>query len=290
VLRLAIQKSGRLSQDSLNLLEECGIKLSSGRSGSRLKAPALNFPLEVVFLRDDDIPRYVEDGTAHIGIVGENVLREVGCKADIILPLGFSQCRLSIAVPRESEMQTVIDLEGKRIATSYSSTLREFLWSRKVNCSIHHISGSVEVAPSLGLADAICDIVGSGSTLVSNGLKEIELVLHSEAVLIGSPGITANSVVDGVGALLEKLLFRIRAVRNAVGMKYVVLNAPKVALDKIIALLPGIKSPTVVPLAEEEWCAVHSLVNESEFWDKLELLRDAGAEGILVVPIEKIIR
>ena len=286
VLRIALQKSGRLSDDSLRLFKECGIKFDSGTG--KLKSASSNFPAEFLFLRDDDIPGYVEDGVADVGIVGENVFEETR-KAHIslepVFKLGFSRCRLSIAIPRGETYGGVADLHGKRIATSYPVILSNFLQKHGVEADIHVISGSVEIAPGIGLADAVCDIVSSGSTLLSNGLKEVETIFQSEAVLIGHP-----SLPDEKRRILHKLLFRIHAVQAAAAHKYVVLNAPNAALPRIESLLPGLKAPTVVPLDTPGWSAVHSVLSEEDFWEKIDALREAGAEGILVVPIEKMIR
>lgn len=282
LLRIAIQKSGRLYEDSVKLLKECGIDLRNVKD--RLKTESDNFPLEVFFLRDDDIPQYVEDGVADIGVVGENVLLEKDRKATVIEPLGFGKCRLSIAVPRAMDYNNVRDLQGKRIATSYPLLLNRYLKEHNVQAEIHEISGSVEIAPGIGLADVVADLVSSGSTLFMNGLKEVETILRSQAVLIKHEGLD-----DARSAILDKLLFRIRSVKKASRNKYVLLNAPNDKLQSIIALLPGMKSPTVLPLAESGWSSVHSVLNEDEFWDKIEQLRAAGAEGILVVPIEKMI-
>ena len=286
VLRIALQKSGRLSDDSLRLFKECGIKFDSGTG--KLKSASSNFPAEFLFLRDDDIPGYVEDGVADVGIVGENVFEETR-KAHISLEpvykLGFSRCRLSIAIPRGETYGGVGDLRGKRIATSYPVILSNFLQKHGVEADVHVISGSVEIAPGIGLADAVCDIVSSGSTLLSNGLKEVETIFNSEAVLIGNPALP-----DEKRRILDKLLFRIQAVQAAAAHKYVVLNAPNAALPRIEALLPGLKAPTVVPLDTPGWSAVHSVLSEEDFWEKIDALREAGAEGILVVPIEKMIR
>jgi ATP phosphoribosyltransferase len=281
-LRIAIQKSGRLNEDSIRLLRECGIEFNNGQQ--KLKAEAYNFPLEVFFLRDDDIPQYVEDGVADIGIVGENVLLEKGRKVKLVERLGFGKCRLSLAIPRNEKYKSVNDLEGKRIATSYPDLLKRFLKKRKVTAEIHEISGSVEIAPGIGLADAICDLVSSGSTLLTNGLREVETVLQSEAVLV------ANKNLDTVQQrILERLLFRLHAVRKARHNKYILLNAPDAQLPEIIKLIPGMKSPTILPLAQKGWSSVHSVIQEDEFWDSIERLKAAGAEGILVVPIEKMI-
>jgi ATP phosphoribosyltransferase len=281
-LKLAIQKSGRLHDDSIKLLKECGIDISNGVN--KLKAEAANFPIEVFFLRDDDIPQYVEDGVADIGFVGENVVFEKQKKLEITEKLGFGKCRLSIAVQRNEQYTGIQFLEGKKIATSYPVIVADFLKSNNVNAEIHEISGSVEIAPGIGLADAICDLVSSGSTLFMNGLKEAEVILQSQAVLIKNNEIDADKTI-----LLERLLFRIQSVKKAKNNKYILLNAPNDKLQEIIGLLPGMKSPTVLPLAEEGWSSVHSVLNENEFWDIIEQLKAAGAQGILVVPIEKMI-
>jgi ATP phosphoribosyltransferase len=281
-LKLAIQKSGRLHDDSIKLLKECGIDISNGVN--KLKAEASNFPIEVFFLRDDDIPQYVEDGVADIGFVGENVVFEKKKKVAIAEKLGFGKCRLSIAVQRNEQYTGIRFLEGKKIATSYPVIVSDFLKSNNVNAEIHEISGSVEIAPGIGLADAICDLVSSGSTLFMNGLKEAEVILQSQAVLIKN-----NEIDEAKTKLLERLLFRIQSVKKAKNNKYILLNAPNDKLSEIIGLLPGMKSPTVLPLAEEGWSSVHSVLNENDFWDIIEQLKAAGAQGILVVPIEKMI-
>ena len=281
-LKIAIQKSGRLHDDSIQLLKDCGIAVKNGHN--QLKSVADNFPLEVYFLRDDDIPQYVEDNVAHIGIVGENVLFEKDKSVDVVEQLGFGKCRLSIAVQKGEQYAGPDYLLGKKIATSYPVLTQKFLDENKVRAEIHEISGSVELAPSIGLADAVCDLVSSGSTLFMNGLKEVQTVLKSQAVLIRSKELDPEQE-----RLLNQLLFRIRAVKKAKNNKYVLLNAPNDSLDRIIALLPGMNSPTVLPLAESGWSSVHSVLNEDEFWEKIEALKKAGAQGILVVPIEKMI-
>lgn len=281
-LKIAIQKSGRLFDDSVGLLKECGIDLRNVKD--RLRTESDNFPIEVFFLRDDDIPQYVEDGVADIGIVGENVLHEKGRQVDVTERLGFGKCRLSVAVPRSQEYGGVASLAGKRIATSYPRLVGEFLAQHGVSAEIHEISGSVEIAPGIGLADVVADLVSSGSTLFMNGLKEVETILQSQSVLI------RNRQLDtGKLALLDKLLFRIQAVKKAKRNKYVLLNAPNEKLQEVISLLPGMKSPTVLPLAESGWSSVHSVLSEDEFWDRIEALKAAGAQGILVVPIEKMV-
>ncbi len=281
-LRLALQKSGRLSEASAQLVEACGIRFSRAKNG--LRAMADNFPLEILYLRDDDIPGYVADGVADVGIVGENVVAEKRKPVATLERLGFGRCRLSIAVPRGEAYEGLADLHGRHIATSYPNLLSDFLAAHGIEAGIHEISGSVEIAPSIGLADAVCDLVSSGSTLLSNGLKEVETIFRSEAVLIAHPHLDAERTV-----LLDALRFRIRAVRKAQNFKYILLNAPNEALDRVTAILPGMKSPTVMPLAEEGWSSVHSVVNENDFWEVIESLRAAGAQGILVVPIEKMI-
>jgi ATP phosphoribosyltransferase len=280
-LRIAIQKSGRLHEDSMRLLKECGIDISNG--GNKLKAAAGNFPLEVFFLRDDDIPQYVEDAVADAGIVGENVVYEKKKEVEVLEQLGFGKCRLSLAVGRNEVFQKAT-LNGKRIATSYPVLLQQYLDNNKINAEIHEISGSVEIAPGIGLADAICDLVSSGSTLLTNGLKEAETILHSQAVLIQNKQLSSAKQ-----KLLQRLQFRIRSVKKAKNNKYILLNAPDDKLNQIISLLPGMKSPTVLPLAEPGWHSVHSVIDENDFWNIIEQLKDAGAQGILVVPIEKMI-
>lgn len=281
-LKIAIQKSGRLSESSLKLLKECGIEFDNGLN--KLKAEAYNFPLEVFFLRDDDIPQYVEDGVADIGIVGENVLLEKNKDVKTVERLGFGKCRLSIAVPKDKKYKSIKDLEGLRIATSYSTILAKYLKKNKITAEIHEISGSVEIAPGIGLADAICDLVRSGSTLFTNGLKEIEVILKSEAALIATKKLSAEKLT-----ILEKLLFRINALRAAKSNKYILLNAPNEKLATICKILPGMKSPTILPLVEKGWSSVHSVVQEDKFWEIIEKLKANGAQGILVVPIEKMI-
>jgi ATP phosphoribosyltransferase len=281
-LRLAIQKSGRLHDDSMRLLKECGIDISNGVN--KLKADATNFPIEVFFLRDDDIPQYVEDGVADIGFVGENVVFEKNKKVEIEEKLGFGKCRLSMAVQRNELYENAQFLQNKKIATSYPVIVSNFLKTKGIDAEIHEISGSVEIAPGIGLADAICDLVSSGSTLFMNGLKEVEVIFESQAVLI------KNNLLNEVQQqLLQRLIFRIQSVKKAKNNKYILLNAPNNKLDEIIGLLPGMKSPTVLPLATEGWSSVHSVLNENDFWDIIEQLKAAGAEGILVVPIEKMI-
>ncbi|MGF1638412.1 MAG: ATP phosphoribosyltransferase [Cyclobacteriaceae bacterium] len=281
-LRLAVQKKGRLSDDSLNLLRECGIKFNNGTG--KLLAPSRNFPLEFLFLRDDDIPGYVSDGVADIGIVGENVVLEKGKKVKTIKRLGFSKCRLSLAIPKNREYNGPTYFEGMSIATSYPVILADYLQKNNIKAELHEISGSVEIAPGIGLADAICDIVSTGSTLLSNGLKEVETILKSEALLISGNALNAEKQ-----AILNKLLFRLESVQEGNNNKYILLNAPNDKLDEIKRLLPGMRSPTIMPLAQEGWSSMHSVINEDAFWEVIENLKKAGAEGILVVPIEKMI-
>jgi ATP phosphoribosyltransferase len=281
-LRIAIQKSGRLYEDSVGLLKECGIDLRNVKD--RLKTESDNFPLEVFFLRDDDIPQYVQDHVADIGIVGENVLLEKNKSVNMVEQLGFGKCRLSVAVPRSMQYEGVQSLAGKKIATSYPGLVTRYLSDNGVVAEIHEISGSVEIAPGIGLADVVADLVSSGGTLFMNGLKEVETILSSQAVLIRNHELEAEKL-----QILEKLLFRIRAVKKSKKNKYVLLNAPNDKLDQIVSLLPGMKSPTILPLAETGWSSVHSVLSEDTFWDIIEQLKDAGAQGILVIPIEKMI-
>jgi ATP phosphoribosyltransferase len=282
IIRIAVQKSGRLSEDSLSLLKECGIKFFNG--AGKLKSPSTNFPIEFLFLRDDDIPGYVEDGVADIGIVGENELAEKNKKVNTLRKLGFSKCRLSLAIPKSEDYSGLEYFNGKNIATSYPLILGKFLKENNISAEIHEISGSVEIAPSIGLAEGICDIVSSGSTLMMNGLKEVEKIFKSEAVLISNEGLSPEKK-----AIIDKLLFRINAVQTGKNNRYVLLNAPNDSLDRIISLIPGMKSPTILPLAQEGWSSVHSVIHEDQFWENIEELKSAGAEGILVVPIEKMV-
>ena len=281
-LQVAVQKSGRLLDGSLWLLKECGIKIDNGKD--QLKASAGNFPLDILYLRNSDIPQYVEDGVADIGIIGENTACEKQKRIDTILPLGFSRCRLSIAVPKNMPYTGPKSLQGKRIATSYPNSLRYYLKTHQLEADIHEISGSVEIAPNIGLADAICDLVSSGSTLFKNGLEEKEVILKSEACIVAHPGLNPEKQ-----AILDKLVFRIKAVLKARNNKYILMNAPNERIPEIIRILPGMKSPTVMPLAEENWSSIHTVIEESHFWDIIDQLKDAGAQGILVVPIEKMI-
>lgn len=281
-IRIAVQKSGRLSDDSLKLFKECGIKFESG--GSKLRSISSNFPIEFLFLRDDDIPGYVEDGVADLGVVGLNVLMEHTRKVDIVKELGFSKCRLSLAIPRSEIYTDLSQFEGKSIATSYPNLTSQFLKKNGVNAEMHEISGSVEIAPSIGLAEGICDIVSTGGTLLSNGLKEVATVFQSQAVMIANKSLSAEKQ-----AILDKLLFRIDSVQRGQNAKYVVLNVQEQNIEKVTALLPGMKSPSVLPLATKGWFSLHSVIEENDFWNIIENLRAAGAEGILVLPIEKMI-
>ncbi len=281
-LKMAIQKSGRLSEKSLQLLQECGIKVSN--SDRKLKAEAKNFPIDVLFLRDDDIPQYVEQGVADIGILGENEVWEKNKKVVQVEKLGFANCKLSLAIPKDEEYTGLQYFEGKRIATSYPRIISKFFSEKNIAVEIEEIGGSVEIATSIGLANAIFDIVSTGSTLLMNGLKEVEIVTYSEAVLIANPNLTPEKQ-----NLLDKLLFRMNAVRKAAENKYILLNAPNDAIENICNLLPGMKSPTILPLAQPGWSSLHSVVREEEFWDVIDSLKKLGAQGILVVPIEKMI-
>lgn len=281
-LRIALQKSGRLSEQSIGILEECGIKFPNG--GGKLITESPNFPIEILFLRDDDIPQYVEQGVADIGIIGENVLTESKKNLAIVEKLGFSSCRLSLAVPKEIDYPGLSYFMNKRVATSYPNILEDYFNLHNIKATIEVISGSVEIAPSVGLAEGICDIVSSGSTLRSNGLKEVEKVFTSQAVLVSS-----GSLDPAKQLILKKLLFRLRAVNNAKENKYILLNAPNDKLSTIEKILPGMNSPTILPLAKEGWCSLHSVIREDKFWDIIDELKEAGAEGILVVPIEKMI-
>ncbi len=281
-LRIAIQKSGRLNEDSLRLIKDCGIAVDNGTD--QLKVTARNFPLEIFFLRNSDIPQYVEDGVADIAIIGENLLMEKAHDVTIVRRLGFSKCRVSLAVPKNDEYTGLNFIQGKKIATSYPNTLRQYLQKKNIEAEIHEISGSVEIAPNIGLADAICDIVSTGSTLFKNGLKEAEVLFESEAVMIAGRQLSEEAKL-----LLDKLVFRISAVQAARSNKYILLNAPNEKLQEIIALLPGMKSPTILPLAKEGWSSLHSVISETEFWEKIDALKQQGAEGILVVPIEKMV-
>jgi ATP phosphoribosyltransferase len=282
-LKIAIQKSGRLSENSHKLLEECGIKFSNGISV--LKTRAANFPVEILFLRDDDIPQYVEQQVADIGILGENIVLEKNKDVSILEQLGFAQCRLSLAIRKEESYTGPQYFNNKRVATSYPRLLSNYFAENNIKAEIEEISGSVEIAPGIGLADAVCDIVSSGSTLMTNGLIEVSTILRSEAVIIGNKKLSEEKK-----AILDRLLFRIRAVKNARENKYILLNAPEKSIQEICRILPGMKSPTILPLAEKGWCSLHSVVKEDEFWERIDQLKSAGAEGILVIPIEKMIK
>lgn len=281
-LKLALQKNGRLSEKSLKLLEECGIKISNGTR--KLKAVSSNFPLEILFLRDDDIPQYVEQGVADIGILGLNEVLEQKKQIETIQKLGFAQCRLSLAIPKEDDYTGIQYFEGKKIATSYSEILSDYFKEKNITAQIEKIGGSVEIAPGIGLSDGIFDIISTGSTLLTNGLKEVETVVESEAVLVSN-----NDLSDDKKEILKKLLFRINAVKEASESKYILLNAPNENLEKIINILPGMKSPTILPLAESGWSSVHSVIKEDQFWEVIEKLKNEGAQGILVLEIEKMI-
>jgi len=281
-LKIAVQKSGRLSDNSRRLLEECGIKFSNG--AGVLKTTSTNFPVEILFLRDDDIPQYVEQGVADAGIVGENMVEEKKRDIKVVEKLGFARCRLSLAIPREEDFTGPEWFRGKKIATSYPEILSSYLKKNNIKADIEEISGSVEIAPGIGLADAVCDIVSSGSTLLTNGLREVITILKSQAVMVVNKNIGEKKL-----NILEKLLFRIRAVKNAKENKYILLNAPEKSVKKISEILPGMKSPTVLPLMEKGWVSLHSVVREDDFWERIDMLKEAGAEGILVIPIEKMI-
>jgi ATP phosphoribosyltransferase len=281
-IKVAVQKSGRLNEDSLKILKDCGVSIDNGRD--QLRASARNFPMEVFYLRNGDIPQYLEDGVVDIAILGENVLIEKGSGISVVEKLGFSKCRVSIAVPKSVEYNSLSDLEGKRIATSYPNTVLQYLKDKGVRADLHIINGSVEIAPNIGLADAVCDIVSSGSTLFKNNLKEVEVLLRSEAVLAVSPKTGPEQL-----KILEQLRFRLRSVLEARNNRYVLMNAPNDRLDAIIALLPGMRSPTVLPLAERNWSSIHTVINKDRFWEVLDQLKREGAEGILVCPIEKMI-
>lgn len=282
MLRIAVQSKGRLFEDTMNLLNEADIKI--GSSKRTLLVQSSNFPVEVLYLRDDDIPQSVANGVADIGIVGENEFMEKGEDAEIISRLGFSRCRLSLAIPKSVNYNGLEWFNGKKIATSYPAILRSFLEKNNIKAEIHVITGSVEISPGIGLADGIFDIVSSGSTLVSNNLHEVEVVMKSEALLIAN-----RNLDEGKREILNKMLFRFQAVRNAEDKKYVRMNAPKARLAEIVNVLPGLKSPTIIPLADEEWCSVHTVLEEKRFWEIIGKLKEMGAQGILVTPIEKMI-
>jgi ATP phosphoribosyltransferase len=281
-IKIAIQKSGRLSEKSLELLGECGIKVVNGNR--KLKTDARNFPMEILFLRDDDIPQYVEQGVADIGILGENEVREKEKNVNIVEKLGFGTCRLSLAIPKDENYTGLNYFNNKRIATSYPKILKKFFSEKGINVKIEEIGGSVEIATGIGLADGIFDIVSTGSTLIMNGLKEVDTILRSEAVMIANQQLSPEKK-----RLLDELLFRIKSYKNGIGRKYILLNAPNKSIPEIIKLLPGMRSPSILPLADEGWSSVHSVINEDDFWEKIDALKSLGAEGILVIPIEKMI-
>ncbi len=281
-LRIAIQKSGRLSEKSLELLKECGIAISN--TDRKLKSEARNFPMEILFLRDDDIPQYVENGVADIGILGQNEIWEKDKDVAVIEKMGFGGCRLSLAIPKDEAYTDITYFEGKKIATSYPRILTKFFTEKNIRVKIEEIGGSVEIATGIGLADGIFDIVSTGSTLVMNGLKEVDVILRSEAVLISNKGLSPSKQ-----ELLERLLFRIRAYKKGIGSKYIVMNAPNTSIPKIVEILPGMKSPSIIPLAEEGWSSIHSVVAEDEFWDVIDSLKGVDAQGILVMNIEKMV-
>ena len=281
-LKIAIQKSGRLNEDSIALLKECGLKINNGKE--QLKVESSNFPLELLYLRNSDIPQYLEDGVADIAIVGENLLHEKSPHLPIIEKLGFSRCRVSIAVPGSHDLQEISELNGKKIATSYPETLSKYLDDNNIEAETHLINGSVEIAPNIGLADAICDIVSSGSTLFKNNLKEVDTILKSEAVLV-----SASKLSAGKQSILDKLSFRIRSVLNAKDFRYLLLNAPNDKIEEISSVLPGMKSPTVMPLAENGWSSLHTVISQERFWEVIDELKNKGAEGILICPIEKMV-
>ena len=283
MIRIAIQKSGRLNQESLALLKSCGISIDNGKD--QLKAAARNFPVEVFFLRNGDIPQYLRDGVVDLAILGSNTLVEKGSDLEIIERLGFSKCRVSIAIPKGDEFSGVAALSGKKIATSYPNTVKQFLTEHNIEADLHIINGSVEIAPNIGLADAICDIVSSGSTLFKNNLKEAVKILDSEAVLVQGPKVTEEQL-----EWINKIQFRIQAVQRAKKSKYILLNAPNDRIDEIASILPVLKSPTVLPLAQEGWSSIHSVINAGDFWEVIDQLKAAGAEDILVCPIEKMVR
>jgi ATP phosphoribosyltransferase len=281
-LKIAIQKSGRLNEDSIKLLKSCGIQIENGID--QLKVVAANFPIELLYLRNSDIPQYLEDGVVDVAIVGENLLIEKEKRIEIIEKLGFSKCRVSLAVPKNVVDESLQYFEGKKIATSYPKTVQAFLNKNNINAEIHVISGSVEIAPNIGLADGICDIVSSGSTLFKNGLKETQVILESEAVLAKSQSLTTEKE-----EILSRLLFRIQAVLRAKNTKYILMNVPNENIEKVSAILPVLKSPTILPLAESGWSSLHSVIKENEFWEVIDALKNAGAEGILVIPIDKMV-
>ncbi len=281
-LKIAVQKSGRLNQDSLKLLKDCGIAINNGKD--QLKVVVDNFPIEILYLRNSDIPQYLEDGTVDIAIVGENLLIEKQKQVEIVERLGFSKCKVSLAVPKEVEDDSINYFDGKKIATSYPVTLQAYLDKNNIQAEIHTISGSVEIAPNIGLADGICDIVSSGSTLFKNGLKETQVILKSEAVLVKSLKLSTEQEV-----ILDKLLFRIKAVQKAKNSKYILMNVPNDKIEAITNILPVLKSPTILPLAQEGWSSLHSVINDNKFWEVIDELKTVGAEDILIVPIDKMV-
>lgn len=281
-LKIAIQKSGRLNEDSLRILKDCGISIDNGKN--QLKASVSNFPLEILYLRNSDIPQYLEDGVVDVAIIGENVLIETQKDLNVLEHLGFSKCRLSLAIPKRENYNSVQYLNGKRIATSYPNTLKDFLRKNNIKAEIHEISGSVEIAPNIGLADVVCDLVSSGSTLFNNGLIEVEQILKSEACLVASPKILQENK-----KILEDFLFRLRAVLRARRSKYILLNAPNEKIEEISNILPVLKSPTILPLVTEGWSSLHSVINKDDFWNVIDKLKAAGAEDILIIPIEKMV-
>ena len=282
MIKIAIQKSGRLNEESLGILKKCGISIDNGKD--QLKAAARNFPLEVLYLRNGDIPQYLRDGVVDLAIIGENLIHEKGKDLQVIEKLGFSKCRVSVAVPKETVFNDIRELNGKRIATSYPNTVNQFLEENNISAELHIINGSVEIAPNIGLADAICDIVSSGSTLFKNNLKEVTKILDSEAVLVQAPTMDAEKT-----AIIDKLLFRLRTVLRAKKLKYILLNAPNDKIEEIRAILPVLKSPTVLPLAQAGWSSLHSVIDEASFWEVIDALKAAGAEDILICPIEKMV-
>ncbi|MCH1608237.1 MAG: ATP phosphoribosyltransferase [Flavobacteriaceae bacterium] len=282
MIKIAIQKSGRLNEESLGILKKCGISIDNGKD--QLKAAARNFPLEVLYLRNGDIPQYLRDGVVDLAIIGENLIHEKGKDLQVIEKLGFSKCRVAMAVPKETVFNDIRELNDKRIATSYPNTVNQFLEENNISAELHIINGSVEIAPNIGLADAICDIVSSGSTLFKNNLKEVTKILDSEAVLVQAPTMDAEKT-----AIIDKLLFRLRTVLRAKKLKYILLNAPNDKIEEISAILPVLKSPTVLPLAQAGWSSLHSVIDEASFWEVIDALKAAGAEDILICPIEKMV-
>jgi ATP phosphoribosyltransferase len=282
MIKIAIQKSGRLNKESLDLLKKCGISIDNGKD--QLKTAARNFPLEVLYLRNGDIPQYLRDGVVDLAIIGENLIFEKGKDLTVVEKLGFSKCRVCIAVPKDFNYTGIKDLEGKKIATSYPNTVNKYLSEKGISADLHIINGSVEIAPNIGLADAICDIVSSGSTLFKNNLKEVATIVKSESVLVQAPDLSAEKLV-----LMRKLSFRLRSVLRAKKSKYILLNAPNDKINEISNILPVLKSPTVLPLTQEGWSSLHSVIDEGSFWDVIDELKAAGAEDILVCPIEKMV-